>query len=94
MAGRYLSQSELFLWVSDCGPFDSASSVWGSVFVSGSTVPNYYRYVRDTEVPGVSGRILHHIGERFAGITRQLQAAELLSKLSTVNAKTSFVKFP
>jgi uncharacterized membrane protein YfhO len=34
------------------------------------------------------------IGERFVGITRQLQAAEALSKLSTMNDKSSFVKVP
>jgi hypothetical protein len=34
------------------------------------------------------------IGERFVGITRQLQAAEVLSKLSTMNEKSSIVKVP
>jgi hypothetical protein len=34
------------------------------------------------------------IGERFVVITRQLQAAEVLFKLSTMNDKSSFVKFP
>jgi hypothetical protein len=34
------------------------------------------------------------IGERFVVITRQLQAAQVLSKLSTVNDKSSFVKVP
>jgi hypothetical protein len=33
-------------------------------------------------------------GERFVVITRQLQAAEVLSKLSTMNGKSSFVKDP
>jgi hypothetical protein len=34
------------------------------------------------------------MGERFVVITRQLQAAEVLSKLLTMNAKSSFVKVP
>jgi hypothetical protein len=34
------------------------------------------------------------IGERFVVITRQLQAAEVRSKLSTVNDKSTFVKVP
>jgi hypothetical protein len=34
------------------------------------------------------------IGERFLVITRQLQAVEVLSKLSTMNDKSSFVKVP
>jgi hypothetical protein len=34
------------------------------------------------------------IGERFVVITRQLQAAEVLSKLSTMNDKSSFVQVP
>jgi hypothetical protein len=34
------------------------------------------------------------IGERFVVITRQLQAAEVLSTLSTMNDKSSFVKVP
>jgi hypothetical protein len=34
------------------------------------------------------------IGERFVVITRQLQAAEVLSKLPTMNDKSSFVKVP
>jgi hypothetical protein len=34
------------------------------------------------------------IGERFVVITRQLQAVEVLSKLSTMNDKSSFVKVP
>jgi hypothetical protein len=34
------------------------------------------------------------IGERFLVITRQLQAAEVLSKLSIMNDKSSFVKDP
>jgi hypothetical protein len=34
------------------------------------------------------------IGERFVVITRQLQAAEVLSKLSTMNDSSSFVKGP
>jgi hypothetical protein len=33
-------------------------------------------------------------GERFVVITRQLQAAEVLSKLSAMNGKSSFVKVP
>jgi uncharacterized protein YybS (DUF2232 family) len=33
------------------------------------------------------------IGERFVVITRQLQAAEVLSKLTTMYDKSSFVKF-
>jgi hypothetical protein len=42
-----------------------------------------------------SGGILHHHRrERFAVITGQLQAAEVLSKLSTVNDKLPFVKVP
>jgi hypothetical protein len=31
------------------------------------------------------------IGERFVGIIGQMQAAEVLSKLSTMNDKSSFV---
>jgi hypothetical protein len=34
------------------------------------------------------------IGERFVLITRQVQAAEVLSKLSTMNDKSFFVKVP
>jgi hypothetical protein len=34
------------------------------------------------------------IGERLAVITRQLQDAEVLSKMSTMNDKSSFVKVP
>jgi hypothetical protein len=34
------------------------------------------------------------IRERFAVITRQLQAAEVLSKLPTMNDKSSFFKVP
>jgi hypothetical protein len=34
------------------------------------------------------------IGERFVLITRQLQAAEGPSKLSTMHDKSSFVKVP
>jgi hypothetical protein len=34
------------------------------------------------------------IKESFEVITRQLQAAKVLYKLSTMNAKSSFVKFP
>jgi hypothetical protein len=34
------------------------------------------------------------IGERFVVITRQLQAAEVLSRLLTMNDKLSFVKVP
>jgi hypothetical protein len=34
------------------------------------------------------------IGEMFVGITRQLHAAEVLSKLSTMNDKLSYVKVP
>jgi hypothetical protein len=34
------------------------------------------------------------IGERFSVINRQLQAAEVLSKLSNMNDKSSFVKVP
>jgi hypothetical protein len=34
------------------------------------------------------------IGERFEAITRQLEAAELLSKQSTMNDKSSFDKVP
>jgi hypothetical protein len=34
------------------------------------------------------------IGERFVVITRQLQTAEVLPKLSTINDKSSFFKFP
>jgi hypothetical protein len=34
------------------------------------------------------------IGERFVVLTRQLQAAEVRSKLSTMNAKSSFGKVP
>jgi hypothetical protein len=34
------------------------------------------------------------IGERFVEITRQLKAAEVLSKLSTMNNTSSFVKDP
>jgi hypothetical protein len=33
------------------------------------------------------------IGEKFVVSTRQLQAAEVLCKLSTMNDKSSFVKF-
>jgi hypothetical protein len=41
-----------------------------------------------------SGGILHHRKERFVVITRQLQAAEVLSKQSTMNDKSSFIKVP
>jgi hypothetical protein len=34
------------------------------------------------------------IGDRFLVITRQLQAAEVLSKLSTLKDKSSFIKVP
>jgi hypothetical protein len=34
------------------------------------------------------------IGERFVVITRQLQAAEVLSKLSSMNDKSSFIEVP
>jgi hypothetical protein len=34
------------------------------------------------------------IGERFVVITRQLQAAEVRSKLSTMNDKSSFANIP
>jgi hypothetical protein len=34
------------------------------------------------------------IGEKFVVISMQLQAAEVLSKLSTMNDKSSFVKVP
>jgi uncharacterized membrane protein len=34
------------------------------------------------------------IGERFIVITRQLQATKVLSKLSTMNDKSSFFKVP
>jgi hypothetical protein len=34
------------------------------------------------------------MGERFVVITRQMQAAEVISKLSTMNDKSSFDKVP
>jgi hypothetical protein len=37
------------------------------------------------------GGILHHIGERFEVITRQLEGAEVHSKLSTMYVKSSLV---
>jgi hypothetical protein len=41
-----------------------------------------------------SGGILHHRREVFSDYYRQLQPAEELFKLSTMNEKSSFVKFP
>jgi hypothetical protein len=50
-----------------------------------------------TSLPGrkynlvTNGGILHHRSEVCIVITRQLQAAEGLSKLSTMNDKSSFI---